>query len=74
MLQEIEAATRILNKKIDPLEVADKFFHNIFELLREGISNRYPALEKKEIEQKIRNSMNFTEKIKSLRKRRNGLG
>jgi len=66
---EIEAAIRLLKRKIEPLEVADKFIHETFELMKDGISNRYPELTEKEIEQKIIDTLSFKEKIKSFRKR-----
>ena len=35
--KEIEAARRLINNKIDILEIADKFIHNTFEIVKEGI-------------------------------------
>ncbi len=66
---EIEAAIRLLKRDIEPLEIADKFMYNNFKLMKDGISNRYPELTEKEIELKIIETLSFTEKIKSLRKK-----
>ena len=71
---EIEAAIRLLNKKIEPLEVADKFLHNMFELMKDGISNRYQELSEEDVNQKIRDTLSLTRKIKAHRKRGRNLG
>ncbi len=69
--KEIEAARRLLEKNIDVLEIADKFIHNVFELMKDGISSRNVNLTEEEIRQKIRNNISFREKLKSNRKRYN---
>ncbi len=72
--KEIEAARRLIKKNIDPLEIADKFLHSTFELMKDGISTRFPELTEEEIRQKIRETLSFTEKLKSIRKRYNNIG
>jgi len=67
---EIESATRILQSGIEPLEVADSFFHDTLHILEEGLRNRNPGLSDKEVTQKIEDSLNFIKKIKSKRPRR----
>ncbi len=67
--KEIEAARRIIKKKVDILEIADKFIHEVFELMKEGISKRNIRLAEKEIQQIVRKNIAFKEKIKSTRKR-----
>ena len=71
---EIEAAKRLLNKNVEPLKVADKFMHNIFELIKDGVSNRYPSLSEEEVSQKIRDTLALTRKIKANRKRGRNIG
>lgn len=72
--KEIEAARRLIEKNVDILEIADKFIHSTFELMRDGISNRNVDLTEEEIQQQIRNNISFKEKIKAIKKRHNHLG
>ena len=72
--KEIEAARRLIKNKVDILEIADTFIHNVFELMKDGISIRNADLSEEEIHQKIRNNLSFKEKLKSMRKRHNNLG
>ncbi|MHA1670160.1 MAG: hypothetical protein ACTSV5_06220 [Promethearchaeota archaeon] len=72
--KEIEAAKRLIEKNVDILEIADKFIHNTFELMREGISNRNVDLTEEEIQQQIRKNLSFKEKIKASKKRHRHLG
>lgn len=71
---EIQAAIRILKKEVEPLEIADKFIHDTFELMKEGISHKFPELSEKELLQKVRDTLSLTRKIKTLRKRGKSLG
>ena len=71
---EIQAAIRILKKEVEPLEIADKFIHNTFKLMEEGISHKYPELSEEELLQKVRDTLSLTRKIKALRKRGKSLG
>jgi len=71
---EILAAKRILEQKIEPIEVADKFLHESFILMKEGILNRYPELSEEEINQKIRKTLFLSEKFKKNRIRGKNLG
>ncbi len=68
--KEIEAARRILESNEDPLRIADKFMHGVIELLKDGISSRYPELTREEIQLKMRESFNLVERIKANRKRK----
>ena len=72
--KEIEAARRLIEKNVDILEIADKFIHSTFELMRDGISNRNVDLTEEEIHQRIRNNISFKEKLKAIKKRYNHLG
>jgi len=72
--KEIEAARRLLEKKVDILEIADRFIHSVFELMKDGISIRNVKLTEEEIKQKIRNNLFFSEKLKAKRKRYNQVG
>ena len=67
---EIESATRILQSGIEPLEVADSFFHETFQILEDGVHKRNPGLSDEEVTQKIEASLNFIQKLKSKRPRR----
>ncbi|MFW9989911.1 MAG: hypothetical protein ACFFC3_14785 [Candidatus Odinarchaeota archaeon] len=72
--KEIEAAKRLINKNVDILEIANKFIHSTFELVKDGISNRNIDLTEDEIQQQIRNNILFKEKIKLLKKEYNQIG
>jgi len=72
--KEIEAAKRLLKRKIDILEIGDNFIHSMFELLKDGISSQNNNLTEEEINQQIRNIMLFEEKLKLKRKRYNEFG
>jgi len=67
---EIRTAIRIHQKKIEPLEIADKFMHNIFELIKDGISNNFPELSEADLIRKIRDTLSLNLKIRSLRIKR----
>ncbi len=66
---EISAANKLLKQNIEPLEIADKFLHESFKIMKEGLSNRYPKLSEQEINQKIRNILSLQEKIKIYQKK-----
>lgn len=66
--KEIEAARKLIEKNVDILEIADKFIHNIFKLMSDGILNKNGNLTEEEIQQQIRNVISFKEKIKAIRK------
>ncbi|MHA1194307.1 MAG: hypothetical protein ACTSP9_18830, partial [Promethearchaeota archaeon] len=63
--KEIEAARRLIEKNVDILEIADKFIHSIFELMREGISNRSVNLTEEEIQHQIRKNISFKKNLKA---------
>jgi len=67
--KEIESAKRLIKKNVDILEIADKFIHNSFELIKDGISLRNKDLTEEEINSIIRKNISFTMKLKSNRKR-----
>jgi len=67
--KEIEAARRLIKNNADILEIADKFIHNTFELMKDGISNRNPDLTEVEIHQQIKDNILFKEKLKTIRKK-----
>ena len=71
---EIQAAIRIHQQKLEPLEIADKFIHNMFELMKDGVSVNFPELSEAEIIQKVRDTLSLNSKIKSLRLRGKNLG
>jgi len=72
--KEIEAARRLIEKNVDILEIADKFIHSTFELMRDGISSRNVDQTEEEIQQRIRNNISFKEKLKAIKMRHNHLG
>ncbi len=61
---EIEASKRLLKQKVDPLLIADIFFHNFYELLKDGIISKFPESNDKVIKQKVREVMDLNQKIK----------
>lgn len=67
--KEIEAARRLIKNNADILEIADKFIHNTFELMKDGIFNRNPDLTEVEIHQQIKDNILFKEKLKTIRKK-----
>ena len=71
---EIKAAIRIIEKDIEPLEIADEFMSSSFTIMMEGISNKYPELSERELFQKARDLLSLPKKMKSYRKRGNTLG
>ena len=72
--KEIEAARRLIKNDVDILEIADKFIHSVFEIMKEGMSNRNTELSEEEIQKKIRNNLSFSERLKSMRQRYNNPG
>ena len=67
--KEIETAKRLIKKNVDILEIADRFIHNSFKLVKDGISLRNKDLTEEEINSIIRKNISFTMKLKSNRKR-----
>jgi hypothetical protein len=65
---EINSAKRILKRDVEPLKIADKFIHDTFELLKDGISERNPNLSETQIREKILELISFNKTIK-LRKK-----
>ncbi|MFO7797737.1 MAG: hypothetical protein ACQERB_13570 [Promethearchaeati archaeon] len=71
---QILSAKRILEQKIEPIEVAGRFLHESFNLMKKGISNRYPDLSEEEINQKIQKTLLLSEKLKKTRTRGKNYG
>ena len=71
---EIQAAIRIIDKDVEPLEIADEFISSSFTLMMEGVSNKYPELSGREIFQKTRELLSLPKKMKIHQKRGNNLG
>jgi hypothetical protein len=72
--KEIEAARRLIEKKVDILEIADNFIHNTFKLMSDGILNRDDKLTEEDIKQRIKNNISFKDKLKAIKKRDNHHG
>ena len=70
--KEIESATRLLQSGIEPLKVADGFFHDIFLIFEEGIRNRNPQLSTERTAQLIEDTLTYGTKFKNNRQRRSG--
>jgi len=66
---QIAAATKILKQDVEPLEVADRFIHELFQLMKEGVSQRHPNFSEEQINQRIRNLLSLSKKIIIGRKR-----
>jgi hypothetical protein len=71
---EIQALMRIIDKDVEPLELADEFMSSSFTLMMEGVSNKYPELSERELFQKTRELLSLPKKMKKYRKRGNNLG
>lgn len=68
--REIYAAKRLLQKKIEPIEIADTFIHNMIKIMEDGISSRNPNnMTREDKYQKIIESFNIAEKLKKQRTR-----
>ena len=72
--KEVEAARKLIEKNVDILEIADKFIHNTFKLMSDGILDKNVNLTEEEIQQQIKNNISFKDKIKAIRKRDNNHG
>ena len=68
--KEIESAKRLIENGIEPLQIADSFFHDIFRIMENGFYRRNPELSKEEINHKIEDVLNFVVKLKAKRRRR----
>lgn len=66
--KEINSAKRILKRDVDPLEIADRFIHDIFELLKDGIAKRNPNISENQIQKKILDLISLNKRIKSRKK------
>jgi len=71
---EIQSAIRIIKKKIEPLEIADKFIHDTFEIMKDGISYNYPELSESNVLQKVRDVLSLARKIQIFQKRGKDFG
>lgn len=67
--KEIDAAKRLLEKKVEPIEIADNFIHNMIKIIEDGISSRHPDLKPEEIYQKTVENFIIAEKIKKQKTR-----
>ncbi|TXT59485.1 MAG: hypothetical protein BAJALOKI1v1_1410009 [Promethearchaeota archaeon] len=70
----ITAARNVLAQHIEPLEVADSFISSSFQLMKEGISRRFPKLSPKELNEKVQQHLSINQKIHTKRKRRRDHG
>ena len=69
LLKEIETARKLLEEGIEPLKVADNFFHDTFKIIEQGIMDNNPEFTIEEVKKKVRENINFAYKIKSHRRR-----
>lgn len=67
--KNIEAARRLLKTKKEPLEIADAFIHNTFNLLEDGILNRFPHMNIEEVKDKVKESLVIAVKLKKAKRR-----
>ncbi|NVM36242.1 MAG: hypothetical protein HWN81_11660 [Candidatus Lokiarchaeota archaeon] len=67
--KNIESASRLLNTKKEPLEIADLFIHNTFKLVEDGILNRFPHMNAEEVKEKVKESLVLSAKLKKVKKR-----
>ncbi len=67
---QIAAAIKILKQDVEPLEVADRFIHESFQLMKEGVSQRHSNFSEEQVNQRVWNLLSLSKKIKISRKRR----
>lgn len=65
--QEITAAKRLLERQVEPIEIADNFIHNLIKIMEEGILSKNPNLTQIELHQKVVENFNNLERIKKQR-------
>jgi len=65
--KEIKAVKKILDSKVEPLKEADRFFHSMFLLLKEGILSENPNFDLESVNNIIRKNMHIINKIKSFK-------
>lgn len=71
---EIKAAMKIIEKGVEPLEIADGFISNAFKILEESIRKKFPEYSKKRINQEVHDLLSFNTKLKAKRKRGQNIG
>ncbi len=74
LLIEIQSAKRILMQDIEPLEIGDKFIHDLFKLMEDNICKENPELNKHEIQKLIKKNLKISEKVRSHKKKDNEIG
>ena len=65
--KEIVSVKKILDSNVEPLLVADKFFHSIFLFLKNSIKSENPNLDLKSVNTIIRKNMHLAKQIKSFK-------
>lgn len=68
--REINSARRLIKKQVEPLEIANKFLHNISEFVELGVYRRNPGIEKDDLTKILRDNIIFNKNLKNSRKRR----
>jgi signal transduction histidine kinase len=63
---ELETMRRIRKSGVHPLDVLNQMLNDMYELARIGIRKKYPHATPEEVEQKLREKIDFYYKIKRI--------
>jgi hypothetical protein len=67
--KEIKSAKKIVKSEIEPLTIADSFFHSMVLLLKNGILTRNPDLDNEALNKIIKKNLNISLQIKSFKQK-----
>jgi hypothetical protein len=65
--KEIKSAKKIVKSEIEPLTIADRFFHSMVLLLKNGILTRFPDLDNEALKKMIKKNLNISLQIKTFK-------
>ncbi|NHI94318.1 MAG: hypothetical protein EAX96_17635 [Candidatus Lokiarchaeota archaeon] len=71
--REINSAQKLIKKKIEPLEIADIFFHDIMKLLESGIYEASPDINQEQFFEELRKKIIFNQNLKNIKRKREKL-
>lgn len=67
---EINAAKRLIENGIDPLEITNNLIHEAFEIMRNGIRSKNPELSQSQTEEEVMYLVKLAESINKKGKKR----
>lgn len=68
IINEIQAAKRILDKKIEPLKIADNLIHNSLVVMSDRIRKNNSGITNEDLKQKLKKLLNLNRQLKIKRK------